>query len=132
MINKVTLLGRLGKDAEVKSFDNGNSVINFSLATSEIYKDKEGNKQEQTEWHNVAYFVKNYSIAEYLKKGSLVYVDGQIKTRSYESNGEKRYITEIIVNGFNGRIKIIDFAKDEQNQRESQNTKENEKDDLPF
>lgn len=103
MINKVTLVGRLGKDPEVRHFDNNSSVCNFTVATSESYTDKEGQRIEQTEWHNLAIWKKGLvDVAEkYLKKGHLVYIEGKIRTRSWDDqNGNKRYTTEVVVDLF--------------------------------
>lgn len=100
-MNRVTILGRLGKDPETKNFDNGSSVTNLTLATDESYKDKDGNKVEKTEWHNVAFFGKQGEvIAKYVTKGQLLLIEGKLQTRSYEKDGEKRYLTEIIGNSF--------------------------------
>ena len=96
MLNKVTLIGNLGKDPESKQLQGGDTVCNFSIATTEKYMDKAGNKVEQTEWHNIVAWRKLAEIAaKYLKKGSKVYVEGKIKTRSWEQNGEKKYATDI-------------------------------------
>lgn len=102
MINKVTLIGRLGKDPEVRHFENS-SVCNFSIATGETYTDKEGNRIEQTEWHNIAIWRKGLvDVAEkYLKKGHLVYIEGKLRTRNWDDqNGNKRYTTEVVVDIF--------------------------------
>ena len=100
MINKVILIGNLGKDPELRSFESGSSVCTFTLATSETYKDKQGNKQQSTEWHNISIWGKIAEVAsKYLRKGSKVYLEGNIKTRSWGNDkGEKRYTTEILVN----------------------------------
>lgn len=111
MLNKVTLIGRLGKDPEVRHFDNNSAVCNFSVATSENYKDKEGNKVEQTEWHNIAIWRNGLvGVAEkYLRKGSLVYIEGKLRTRSWEDQDKvKKYTTEIIVDNF----RMLDGRKD--------------------
>ena len=100
MVNKVTLLGRLGKDPVIKHFSDSNAIAEFSLATTENYKDKEGKWVEVTDWHNIKLPSKYMaeSAEKYLKKGSLVYVEGKIKTRSYDDkDGNKKYITEIVV-----------------------------------
>ena len=95
-INKVILIGNLGKDPEVMTFDNGVKKTTFSLATTESYKNKEGNRVEQTEWHNIVLWRGLAEVAErYLNKGSQVYIEGKIKTRSYEQDGVKKYVTEI-------------------------------------
>ena len=97
-VNKVILVGNLGKDPEVRHLENGASVANFSIATSETYKDKNGNRQEQTEWHNVVLWRGLAQIAEkYLKKGSQIYVEGKLKTRSWQDkDGHTRYTTEVV------------------------------------
>jgi single-strand DNA-binding protein len=96
-INKVTLIGNVGKDPEVKHLDSNVSVANFTLATSENYTNKSGEKVTTTEWHNIVCWRGLASIAEnYIRKGSQIYVDGKIRTRSYDAqDGSKRYITEI-------------------------------------
>ncbi|HLP97101.1 MAG TPA: single-stranded DNA-binding protein [Sideroxyarcus sp.] len=99
-VNKVILVGRLGKDPETRYMTNGEAVTNVSLATSENYKDKSGEKQERTEWHNLVFYRRLAEVAgEYLKKGSQVYVEGKIQTRKWQDKeGKDRYTTEIIVN----------------------------------
>jgi single-strand DNA-binding protein len=98
-VNKVILVGRLGKDPETRYMTNGEAVTNFSLATSETWKDKSGEKQEKTEWHNcVAYRKLAEIIAEYVKKGSQIYVEGKLQTRKWQTKeGQDRYTTEIVV-----------------------------------
>jgi len=98
-VNKVILVGNLGKDPEVRYLEGGTAVANFSLATTESYKDKQGNRIEQTEWHNIVVWRGLAEVAEkYLKKGSQVYVEGKLRTRSYDDkDGVKRYSTEIVV-----------------------------------
>lgn len=101
MINKVILIGNLGKDPEVKHLDGGSSVANFSLATSERYTNKQGEKVETTDWHNLELWGKQAEIAEkYLKKGSQIYVEGKLKTDSYEKDGVKQYRTKVRVLSF--------------------------------
>lgn len=97
-VNKVILVGRLGKDPEAKTFADGGMVTNFSLATSERWKDKQGEQQEKTEWHRIAMFGKVAEIAEkYLQKGSLVYIEGKLQTRKWtDKDGVERYSTEVI------------------------------------
>jgi len=99
-VNKVILVGRLGKDPETRFMTNGEAVSNATLATSENWKDKSGEKQEKTEWHNLVFYRRLAEIAgEYLKKGSQVYIEGRIQLRKYQTKeGQERYITEIIVN----------------------------------
>jgi single-strand DNA-binding protein len=97
-INLVVLVGRLGKDPEVKYMPSGDPVANFSLATSESWKDKtSGEKKERTEWHNITAFGKLAEIcAQYLKKGSQVYIQGKLRTDKYEKNGQTHYSTKVI------------------------------------
>ncbi len=99
-VNKVILIGNLGKDPELRYAPNGSAVATFSLATSEQWKDQEGNPQERTSWHNIVVWSKLAEIvAEYLKKGAKVYLEGRLQYRDYEAkDGNKRYITEIVVN----------------------------------
>ena len=96
-INKVILVGNLGKDPEAFTFENGVKKVSFSLATTESYKDKEGNKIDQTEWHNIVLWRGLADVAEkYLSKGNQVYIEGKIKTRAWDDkDGNKRYTTEI-------------------------------------
>ncbi len=102
-VNKVILIGRLGKDPEVRNLENGVSVATFTLATTEVYKDKiTGEKKEITEWHNIALWRGLGEIAsKYLHKGDLLYVEGRLRTRSYEKEGVTRYFTEIIGDNIN-------------------------------
>jgi len=96
-LNKVMLIGNLGKDPELKYTPSGVAVATFSLATSEQWKDQDGNAQEKTEWHNIVAWRKLAEIVgEYLKKGKKVYIEGKLQTRNYEKDGVKRYITEIV------------------------------------
>ena len=97
-INRVILVGNLGRDPEVMTFDNGVKKASFSLATSESYKNKEGQRVDQTEWHNIVMWRGLAEVAEkYLRKGNQIYLEGKIKTRSYEQDGIKKYVTEIYV-----------------------------------
>jgi len=97
-VNKVIVLGNLGKDPDLRHLPNGDAVCNFSLATTESWKDKDGNKQDKTEWHNVVIFRKLAEIAgEYLKKGRPVYIEGRLQTRKWQDKeGKDRYTTEIV------------------------------------
>ena len=96
-VNKVIILGRLGRDPEAKTAQSGTAICNLNVATSRRYKDKSGEKQEETEWHTVAVFGRQAEVAQqYLQKGSEVYIEGRLRTRSYEKDGIKRYSTEII------------------------------------
>ena len=98
-VNKVILVGHLGKDPEVRFTSTGSAVANFSMATSEVWNDREGKRQERTEWHNIVVWGKQgETCGQYLAKGRQVYVEGSIRTRSYDdkNTGAKRYITEIV------------------------------------
>ena len=109
MINKVILLGNVGAEPEVRALDGGKKVARIRVATTERYTDQQGNKQEQTEWHNVTLWGGLADVADkYLHKGSQVYIEGKIRTREYEHNGEKRYATEIIAHD----MKLCGRAKD--------------------
>ncbi len=102
-VNKVILVGNLGKDPEVQYLDNSVSVARFSLATNDSYKDKDGNRVDQTEWHNIPAWRGLAKIAEdFLKKGSKIYLEGKIRTRSWDDKqtGEKKYATEIVADNF--------------------------------
>lgn len=109
-INKVIVLGRLGKDPESRAFANGGKVVNLRIATSEKWKDKAGEVMERTEWHAVTiYNEKLGEIAErYLKKGSEVYIEGQLETRKWQdSSGADKYTTEIVLRQFRGELALI-------------------------
>ena len=96
-LNKVTLIGNVGKDPEIKTFASGNKVAQITLATSERYKDRNGEQKEDTEWHSVQAFGKLADVVErFVHKGSLLYLDGKIRTRSYEADGRTIYRTEIL------------------------------------
>lgn len=99
-VNKVILVGRLGKDPDVRKMPSGETVTNVTLATSENWKDKNGTKQEKTEWHNLVFYRRLAEIAgQYLSKGSQVYIEGRLQTRKWQTKeGQDRYTTEIIVN----------------------------------
>jgi len=99
-VNKVILIGNLGKDPEVRHLENGRAVANFSLATSETYKNKQGEKVTNTEWHNIVLWTPLAEIAEkFLKKGGQVYIEGKLTTRSWDDpEGNKKYITEVVGN----------------------------------
>lgn len=146
-VNKVILVGRLGKDPEVRHLESGAAVANFSIATTETYKDKQGNRQEQTEWHNIVLWRGLAEIAEkYLTKGNLIYIEGKLKTRNWQDkDGNTRYTTEVV-----GDNMTMLGSKNEGNNSSSSNSsqeapsgnsnrnekkvdlEEDESDDLPF
>ncbi len=110
-VNKVILVGNLGRDPEVRSFQSGDKVCNLSIATSETWKDRaSGERKEKTEWHRVAIYNQNLvTIAEkYLSKGSKVYIEGKLETREFEKDGQKRYSTEITIRNFGGELTLLD------------------------
>ena len=122
-VNRVSLLGNVGKDPEVITFDNGNKCAKFTLATTERYKDRSGELKEETEWHNVTVFGKLSEIVEkYVSKGVQVYVEGKLHTRSWsDDNGNKRYSTEITATN----IQLLTRKEGKSEERESS-------EDLPF
>ena len=113
-VNKVILVGNLGRDPEVRSFQNGGKVVNLRIATSENWKDRNtGERKERTEWHSVAIFSEPLArIAEqYLRKGSKVYIEGQIETRKWQDqSGQDRYTTEIVLRPYRGELTLLDSA----------------------
>ncbi|MFO6447983.1 single-stranded DNA-binding protein [Erythrobacter sp. NE805] len=114
-LNKVMLIGNLGADPEVRTFSNGGKVCNLRIATSETYKDKNGERQEKTQWHTVAVFQEG-AVAyaqNYLKKGSKVFVEGQLETRKWQDqNGQDRYSTEVVVRPYSGTLTGLDARGD--------------------
>lgn len=111
-VNKVILVGNLGRDPEVRRLNSGEPVASLRIATSETWRDKaSGERRERTEWHNVVIFNENLArIAEqYLRKGSKVYVEGQLQTRKYQDkDGQERYVTEVVLQRFRGELTILD------------------------
>ncbi len=110
-INKVTLVGNLGRDPEVRQTNSGQKIVHLSVATSDSWKDKSGGRQERTEWHRVVVF--NTNLAEFaerfLKKGSKVYVEGALQTRKYtDASGQDRYTTEIVLGSYRGELVLLD------------------------
>ena len=108
-VNKVTLLGNLGRDPEVRQLNNGGNVTNLSLATTDRWSDQSGERQERTEWHRVVLFGKLADVAaQYLKKGSQAYFEGRLQTRKWtDQDGKDRYSTEVIVSGFGGVMVML-------------------------
>ena len=139
-VNKVILLGNLGKDPEVRHLENGTAVANFSLATSESYKDRNsGEKKTITEWHNVVAWRGLAEVAEkYLNKGDQVYIEGKIRTRQWDDkDGNKRYTTEIVTDnmtmlGGRGQAKEQVQDSNEDGPRDTEVPANDESDDLPF
>lgn len=139
-VNRVTLLGNLGRDPEVRTFQNGGKVCNLTLATSEIWKDKStGERKERTEWHNVAIFSEPLArIAEqYLRKGSKVYLEGQLETRKWQDqSGQDRYTTEVVLRPFGGVLTLLDKPQGQERRDEPMSQKEPPRDsiddEIPF
>lgn len=114
-VNKVIIVGNLGKDPEIRTFSNGDRVANLSVATSESWKDKStGERKEKTEWHRVVIFNEHIlKVAEsYLKKGSTVYIEGALQTRKYEQDGVEKYTTEIVLQKFRGELTMLGSKAD--------------------
>lgn len=133
-VNKVILVGHLGKDPEVKKLESGISVAKFSMATTESYKDKNGNKVENTEWHNIVVWRTLAEVAEkWLKKGQLIYLEGKLKTNVVEDKekGTKRYFTEIIGDTFTMLGGKKDGSQDSKSE-EQEPVMAGEEKDLPF
>ena len=139
-LNKVILIATLGKDPEVRHMPNGDAVANFSVATNEKWKDKQGQQQERTEWHNIVIYRRLAEIAgQYLKKGSQVYLEGKLQTRKWEKDGVDRYTTEIVVDqmqmlgGKGERSQAAPSPAPERQQTQASSAKFEEfEDEIPF
>ncbi|RED51061.1 single-stranded DNA-binding protein [Aestuariispira insulae] len=109
-LNKVILVGNLGRDPEVRNTQSGDKVANLNIATSERWRDRDGNNQEKTEWHRVVLFGKIAEVAErFLRKGSKVLIEGKLQTRKWtDQTGQEKYTTEIVVSGFGGNMTMLD------------------------
>ena len=116
-VNKVILVGNLGRDPESRSFQNGGKVVNLRIATSDSWKDRNsGERREKTEWHSVAIFNENLAntAERYLRKGSKVYLEGQLQTRKWtDQQGQERYTTEVVLQGFNAQLVLLDRREGE-------------------
>ncbi len=118
-INKVTLVGNLGQDPEIRSTQSGDKIANLSVATSESWKDKNtGERKEKTEWHRVCIFGPLAEVAEkYLRKGSKIYIEGQLQTRKWQDqSGQDKYSTEVVLNRFRGELTMLDSRRDAEGQ----------------
>lgn len=114
-LNKVTLIGQLGADPESRSLNNGGTVVNLRLATSEAWKDRDGNRQERTEWHNVVIFNEPLGrvATSYLRKGSKAYIEGSLQTRKWkDQSGNDRYTTEVVLQKFGGALLLLDSKRE--------------------
>ena len=110
MLNKVEIIGRVGKEPEVKHTQTAIKVVNLTVAVSESWKDAQGKKQERTEWVPVVVFTKSDYIERYCHKGDLVYVCGKMQTRNYEKDGHKVYVTEVVLSGLNSQFEVLKSA----------------------
>jgi single-strand DNA-binding protein len=109
-VNKVILVGRVGKDPEIRHTNDGKAIVSLSLATSENWKTKDGDKKEKTEWHKIVSFNEglNKVIEQYVKKGSQIYIEGQLQTRKWtDKDGVEKYSTEIVLQNFNGTLTLL-------------------------
>lgn len=139
-VNKFIGLGRVGKEPEIRTMPNGGEVASFSLGFSEKWKDKNsGERKEKTEWGKIVVFGNLASIVKnYVKKGSLLYIEGSVKTREYEKDGMKLFITEIVLQGFNSVLQILDGNKSPQEEKKSYDEEEGffidkvDGDEVPF
>jgi len=145
MINKVILIGNLGREPDIKFTSDGKAIANLAVATSESWKDKTtGQKQEKTEWHRVVIFGRLADIAQkYLHKGSKVYIEGQLRTRKWDKNGVDQYTTEVVLSGFNSILQMLNKVTEEPSQEEAEekppeekikpvDTDDFEDEDIPF
>lgn len=114
-VNKVILIGNVGQDPEIRSTNDGKEIATFSLATSKVWKDQKGERKEKTEWHRIVVFAQGLVgiIKNHVKKGSKLYLEGQLQTRKWkDSNGAEKYTTEIVLQNFNSVIQILDGRKE--------------------
>ena len=135
-LNKVQLIGNLGRDPEIRYTNDNRAIANLTIATTESWNDKKGGRQDKTEWHRVVIFGKLAEVIEkYQKKGDKVYIEGQLQTRQWtDKDGQERYTTEIVVTQFNGQMVMLGSASGNNN-NQSQNTGTQEPDfddDIPF
>ena len=133
-VNKVILLGNLGQDPDIRSMQNGKKVCTFSIATSDSWKDKEtGEKKEKTEWHRIVVFNEGLIgvVENYIKKGTKVYVEGSLQTRKWtDDKGTEKYTTEIVIQGYGGRIDIVSAKGNNQELAQDQGISENNEDSV--
>lgn len=137
-VNKVIIVGNLGRDPEVRSFQNGSKVVNLRIATSETWRDKQsGERKERTEWHSVAIFNEGIGkIAEqYLRKGSTVYIEGQLETRKWQDqSGADRYTTEVVLRPYSGALTLLggpsDGGRGESHQQSGGGYEQGQRDDM--
>jgi len=135
-LNKVALIGKLGRDPEVRTFQNGSKVVNLRLATSETWTDKaSGERKERTEWHSVAIFAEHAAkfAEQYLRKGALVYIEGQLETRKWQDQaGADRYTTEVVIRPYAGELKGLDKPQGGQQAEQREHAPSPMDDEIPF
>lgn len=135
-VNKVIIVGNLGRDPEVRTFQNGNKVCNLRIATSEKWKDKStGEKRERTEWHSVAIFAESLArtAEQYLRKGSKVYIEGQLETRKWQDqSGQDRYSTEVVLRPYASQLVMLDGGGERQEPRQEPAPVADLEDSIPF
>lgn len=140
-LNKVTLIGNLGRDPEIRTMQNNNKVASFSIATSDSWRDKAtGEKKERTEWHRIAIFNEGLIgiVEQYVHRGSKIYIEGELRTRKWtDQGGQERYTTEIVIQGFRGQLILLDAKRSDgppAPTQEEQFTKNGHDldDDIPF
>jgi len=135
MINKAIIMGRVGNDPEIR---NEGKIANFTIATTESWKDRDGKKQEKTEWHRIVIFndkMIEHVVSKYVKKGVLIYIEGKLQTRKYnDANGVEKYTTEIVMNGYGDILKLVPTGQkqDSQNSNEASQEEEIPEDEVPF
>lgn len=139
MINKVILIGNIGTDLDTRTFSNNNKVMSFSLATSEKWKGKDGQQQERTQWHKISIFNENLInvLDSYAGKGTKIYLEGKLQTRKYQdSSGSDRYVTEVVLERYNGVIQLLSKSSSEGQPKMSPNRKVVDEypldDEIPF
>lgn len=132
-INKVILVGNVGRDPETRTLNNGGQVVNLTIATSESWKDQSGQRQERTEWHRVVIFNEGLAkvASQYVRKGSKVYLEGQLQTRKWtDQSGQEKFSTEIVLQKFRGELALLDGKQDGQQSRAASNNTSSMDDDL--
>lgn len=139
MINKVILIGNIGTDLDTRTFSNNNKVMSFSLATSEKWKGKDGQQQERTQWHKISIFNENLInvLDSYAGKGTKIYLEGKLQTRKYQdSSGADRYVTEVVLERYNGVIQLLSKSSSDGQPKMSPNRKVVDEypldDEIPF
>lgn len=134
MINKATILGRVGKEPDIRTTTSGSKIATLTVATSEFWRDKNGDKQEKTEWHRVVIFNEGLVsvVQKYLKKGAQVYIEGQLNTNKYtDSNGQEKYSTQIVLQGYNSSLTMLDGKNSSSGDSKKLESSQLPSDDMP-